>query len=195
MSKIKKKSRKKNSNKKYIFLFVVTIIIMLALLFVILRFIKPNTQSGKIFPMLNNDNNSTQENTEESEDEEIKRLNEPTRIKRYIGIFFENIDDGNYQAAYDKLNNEFKKTYFPTVDDFAQYARKNFRKSTTGVVYKNIERLGNNKTGNMYVLWLIIDDLLQPKKTEEQEEQTQYTNFVLIEYDYNNYELSFSVVD
>lgn len=194
MSKIKKKS-KKDSNKKYIILFAITIIIMLALLVTILGFLKPDNQTGKVFPMLNNDNNSTQENAEESEDEEIKQLSEAARIKRYVGIFFENIDDGNYQEAYNKLNNEFKHTYFPTVDDFAQYARKNFRKSGMGVVYKSMERLGNNKTGNMYVFWLIIDDLLQPKKTDEQIEQTEYTNFVVIEYDYNNYELSFSVVD
>ena len=60
-----------------------------------------------------------------------------------------------------------------------------------GIKYDNIERLGNNKTGNMYVLWLTIGSIYQGKL--EEDEKLDQTNFVIIERDYNNYEMSFSV--
>ncbi len=192
MSIIKKK---KSNNKKYIVLFFITILIMFVLIIVILKFIKPNSTTGKIIPMISSDD--TQNQSEEmTEDEEIRNLDESLRIKRYIGIFFENIEEGKYQEAYNKLNKEFKGTYFPTLEEFTTYARKHFRfeNNNTIVTYKNIERLGNSKTGNMYVTWLLIDKIIQPQKTDVQKEQEQYTNFVVIEYDYNNYEMSFSVI-
>ena len=61
------------------------------------------------------------------------------------------------------------------------------------VEYNNIERLGNSKTGNLYVLWLTIGNMFQPKLAEDVE--IPETNFVIIEYDYNKYEMSFSLLN
>ncbi len=128
---------------------------------------------------------------EVSLDEELRQMSETKRMKRYVGVFFENIENGRYQEAYDVLNKDFKKMYFDGVEDFTEYAKKYFNPSTMVVKYDNIERLGNNKTGNMYILWLTIGNLFQPKLADD--EEIEQTNFVIIEYDYNNYEMSFSV--
>ena len=49
----------------------------------------------------------------------------------------------------------------------------------------------------MYVVWIYIRNLLDLYKTDEQREteETNYINFVILEHDYNNYEMSFSVVN
>lgn len=123
-----------------------------------------------------------------TQEDEIKKLSESSRMKRYIGIFFENIENKDYESAYKVLNYEFKETYFPNIESFEQYAKINFNPSTLGVTYDNIERLGNNKTGNMYVMWLTISNIYNKEESKE-------INFVIIEKDYNNYEMSFSVIE
>ena len=59
------------------------------------------------------------------------------------------------------------------------------------LTYDNVERLGNSKTGNMYVVWVTISNMFQSKLKDG--EELPLTNFVIIEYDYNKYEMSFSV--
>lgn len=192
MSPIKKK---KNNTTKYMVLCIITIIVMIILLFLIFRLLKPSPNKNIITSSIEKAKvEENQPENEMSEEEEIKNLSESSRIKRYIGMFFEDIEEGNYQEPYNKLNSEFKKEYFPTLEEFSEYAKKNFGKTSLQAKYENIERLGNSKTGNMYVVWVVIDDLIQLKKTAEQEENTRRTNFVIIEYDYNNYEISFSVI-
>lgn len=126
-------------------------------------------------------NNNVSENI--SEEDEIKSLSEANRMKRYIGMFFENIEQGNYQEAYNKLNEDYKITYFSSLQEFTEYANKNFKTKMLGVTYDNIERLANNKTGNMYVVQLTIADTSKGKIK---------TDFVIIEKGYNDYEMSFS---
>ena len=116
---------------------------------------------------------------------------ETLRIKRYIGFFLEDIENGDYQSAYDVLNEDFKKTYFTNLDEFKEYADKNFNSSIMTLTYDNVERLGNSKTGNMYVVWVTISNMFQSKLKDG--EELPQTNFVIIEYDYNKYEMSFSV--
>lgn len=142
----------------------------------------PKIKNNQVEP-----NNANQEQTEEnneSDTEEIRTLSESNRMKRYIGNFFNNIEEGDYQKAYNILNAEFRSNYFPRIEDFKDYVDKNFKNNMLGVTYDNIERWGNNKTGNMYVIWITVADMAKGKKE---------TNFVIIENDYNDYEMSFSV--
>ncbi len=134
-----------------------------------------------------NSKNSEQNQTSEeksSQDDELKSLSESNRMKRYIGKFFDDIETEEYMQAYNNLNEDFRKNYFTTLEDFIKYADSNFKTSMLGVTYDNIERWGNNKTGNMYIIWITVADSFKGKKE---------TNFVIIEKDYNNYEMSFSV--
>jgi hypothetical protein len=191
MSQIKKR---KSNNYKYIIALIPIAILMILVLFLIIKLASPNfsntTQVSKNQSKQEQSNN-IQETT--SEDEEIKNLSESNRMKRYIGNFFNDIEDENYEDAYNVLNEQFKNTYFPRLNDFIEYANKYFDPSTLGVTYDNIERLGNNKTGNMYVLWVNIANIFE--KQEDDEDIDSDTNFVIIENDYNDYEMSFSVIE
>ena len=186
--------RKKNNTKNLIIAIVVIAIIMIGILCFVINAIVKSTQKGNnISTSVNNASTSDEEKDDEqiSQLDEIKQLSESDRMKRYIGNFFNNIEDGDYQSAYNVLNEDFKKRYFSNLDEFTAYAKKNFGSSMVGISYDNIERLGNNKTGNMYVLLLTISNIFQKKLNED--EKLPQTYFVIVEKDYDNYEMSFSV--
>ena len=186
--------RKKNDTKNIIIAIVVIAIIMIGVLsFVINAIVKSNQKENNTNITANSTNASSEEaiNEQTTQLDEIKQLSESSRMKRYIGNFFNSIEDGNYQTAYDVLNEDFKKRYFSNLDEFTTYAKKNFGSSMVGISYDNIERLGNNKTGNMYVILLTISNVFQKKLNED--EKLPQTYFVIVEEDYDNYEMSFSV--
>ena len=186
--------RKKNDTQNIIIAIVVIAIIMIGVLsFVINAIVKSNQKENNTNITANSTNASSEEaiNEQTTQLDEIKQLSESSRMKRYIGNFFNSIEDGNYQSAYDVLNEDFKKRYFSNLDEFTTYAKKNFGSSMVGISYDNIERLGNNKTGNMYVILLTISNVFQKKLNED--EKLPQTYFVIVEKDYDNYEMSFSV--
>lgn len=175
--------KKKNNNNKYIAIVAIVAIAMFATLCVIISLIipKPNKQENKSENSQTTSSNNTTTTT--TTEDEIKSLSEANRMKRYIGIFFENIEQGNYQEAYNKLNEDYKSNYFSTLQEFTEYASENFKTNMLGVTYDNIERLANNKTGNMYVVKVTVADMVKGKIE---------TYFVIIEKNYNDYEMSFS---
>lgn len=176
--------KKKNTNNKYIIIVAIVAIAMIATLCVIISLIIPkqNKKENKSENSQTASSNNTPQTTDSTGDE-IKSLSESNRMKRYIGIFFDNIDQGNYQEAYNKLNEDYKSNYFSTLQEFTEYAKENFKTNMLGVTYDNIERLANNKTGNMYVVKVTVADMVKGKIE---------TDFVIIEKDYNDYEMSFS---
>lgn len=186
--------RKKKDTKNIIIAIVVIAIIMIGILcFVINAIVKSTKKENNTNTNVNNTSTSSEETTGEevSQLDEIKQLSESGRMKRYIGNFFNSIEDGDYQTAYNVLNEDFKKRYFSNLNEFTTYAKKNFGSSMVGISYDNIERLGNNKTGNMYVILLTISNIFQGKLNED--EKLPQTYFVIVEKDYDNYEMSFSV--
>lgn len=188
------KRKKKNNNIKYIIAIIVIAIIMMINLIIIIKLTKKPSSTAQTSNTINS-TASSESNTEEEEsqsrDEEVRNLSETIRMKRYIGFFLEDIENGDYQSAYDVLNEDFKKTYFTNLEEFKNYADKNFNSSIMTLTYDNVERLGNSKTGNMYVVWVTISNMFQEKLQDD--EELPQTNFVIIEYDYNKYEMSFSV--
>ena len=135
-------------------------------------------------------------------DEEGKQMSEQDRMRRYAIEFIDNLDNEEFDVAYGKLSEDFKKTYFPTQNEFEQYVRERIRTGELTINFRNIERLGNEKTGNLYVLWVDVYDVLgneyvqnleENMTEEEKEEDSGNMNIVILEKDFNNYELSFSV--
>ena len=165
---------------------------MIINLIVIIRLTKkPKSANQANNSISSESNNDDTEEDSGSREDDVKSLPETLRIKRYIGFFLEDIENGDYQSAYDVLNEDFKKTYFTNLDEFKEYADKNFNSSIMTLTYDNVERLGNSKTGNMYIVWVTISNMFQSKLKDG--EELPQTNFVIIEYDYNKYEMSFSV--
>ncbi len=186
------RKQKKNNNIKYIVAIILIAIIMIINLIVIIRLTKkPKSANQANNSISSESNNDDTEEDSGSREDDVKSLPETLRIKRYIGFFLEDIENGDYQSAYDVLNEDFKKTYFTNLDEFKEYADKNFNSSIMTLTYDNVERLGNSKTGNMYVVWVTISNMFQSKLKDG--EELPQTNFVIIEYDYNKYEMSFSV--
>ena len=58
-------------------------------------------------------------------DEEGKQMSEQDRMRRYAIEFIDNLDNEEFDVAYGKLSEDFKKTYFPTQNEFEQYVREN----------------------------------------------------------------------
>lgn len=113
----------------------------------------------------------------------LQNMKERDRMEYYFGEFLHYIEDEEYEEAYDLLNEDFKKNYFPKLDDFKSYIPTVFSEMTN-IKHENIER-----NGNVYVLWLKITDALNGKPGEEKE-----MNIVIKENDYNDFEMSFSVI-
>ena len=135
-------------------------------------------------------------------DEEGKQMSEQDRMRRYAIEFIDNLDNEEFDVAYGKLSEDFKKTYFPTQNEFEQYVRERIGTGELTINFRNIERLGNEKTGNLYVLWEDVYDVLgneyvqnleENMTEEEKEDDSGNMNIVILEKDFNNYELSFSV--
>ena len=106
--------KKKKNNTTYIIIAIAIIaIIMIGVLCILINSIVKSTQKGTKTNTNTNSTTTTSEQTDEeqiSEEDEIKQLSESARMKRYIGNFFNNIEDGDYQSAYNVLNEDFKKT-------------------------------------------------------------------------------------
>ncbi len=118
-----------------------------------------------------------------------KTLPEQNRIQKYAINFIKWIDDEEFSKAYKVLNDEYKSKYFPTIEQFEKYVKEKIGTGELTINFTNIERLGNEKTGNIYVLWANIYDIT--KKNDKTKDD--YINIVILEHDYNNYELSFSI--
>ncbi len=114
----------------------------------------------------------------------LQDMEERERMEFYFGMFWRNIENKEYEQAYDLLYSEFKQTYFPTLDSFTEYVQTKFPKLAI-LEYENIER-----NGDVYVLWVHIADAINGKQTDEK----QQLNVVIQENDYNDFVMSFSVI-
>lgn len=113
----------------------------------------------------------------------LQGMEERDRMEYYIGIFLGYIESGEYEDAYHLLYEDFKKTYFPTLESFEKYIPTVFSEMTD-IKHENIER-----NGDVYVLWIKITDAVNGKPGEQRN-----MNIVIKENDYNDFVLSFSVI-
>lgn len=197
--------KRKNSLEDYKINLIIAGIVLILMVVNIIMLIKyltidENTQ------MQNSNTTASSVNTntvlDDVTDEEGKQMSEQDRMRRYAIEFIDNLDNEEFDVAYGKLSEDFKKTYFPTQNEFEQYVRERIGTGELTINFRNIERLGNEKTGNLYVLWVDVYDVLgneyvqnleENMTEEEKEEDSGNMNIVILEKDFNNYELSFSV--
>ncbi len=122
-----------------------------------------------------------QEDLENKEKEELSKMGERDRMEYYVSEFVDEIENENYEEAYSMLYDDFKKNYFPTLDQFEEYAKTKFPRMFA-LEHTNIER-----NGNTYVLWVTLGDLLGSKDSAVE------MNFVIQENDLNDFVMSFTV--
>lgn len=158
---------------------LVLIVIMIVLTIIINRIEnKPEDYSGMTDEELAT---AVQAKVDSMELHALGAMEERDRIEYYLGQFIDALEKSKYEKAYNMLNENFRKNYFPTLEDFTTYAKTKFPMMFS-IEHTNIER-----NGNTYILWVNVANSLSGKDTA-----VEY-NFVIRENDLNKYELSFSV--
>lgn len=165
----KKKELKKNR----------IIILVLIILIIIIRILSIDSKVEEV--VLTEE--ELQEISEQKEIEKLADMNERNRMEHYFAVFIDYLERKEYDRAYDLLYDEFKQRYFPTLEDFTEYAKKTFPEMVH-VEHDNIER-----NGDIYVLWVYISDLINGSSEDKKE-----MNVVIKENDLNDFVLSFSVI-
>lgn len=187
------KNNDKEKVKLIILVLAVIILIILNLILLSKKIIQPEMQLEK--QEQNNisisQNQGNQQNVQENvpivrtNDEIVQMLSgykERDRMEFYCGEYFRHILKEEYDEAYNLLYTEFKQQYFPTVEEFEEYAKKTYPK-TFALDYDDITR-----QGDIYVLRLKILDMDGTKDSE------RIQRVVIRENNYNDYELSFQVI-
>ena len=166
-------------------LIIIIILILLALNLIV--FINNNFRSdnsieeNEIINTIVEHNIATEEETEQSRKEMLNGYPEATRIKSYVGQYISYIDSKDYESAYNLLYEDFKNTYFKTLEDFITYAENKYPDEIL-VEYTNMER-----EGTIYVLTVNIQDTLDKNFTPIEQ------NIVVRENNLNDFVLSFEV--
>lgn len=184
-----------NEKKKVSYLILVIVILFLVALNIIVfmkkyLYIETNTSVNNTNETrIQNQEVNTNYNTTSSEvdnenrENKIASLSEKLRMQTYFGQYISLIESKDYEGAYNLLYEGFKKTYFPTLEDFTNYAQANYP-SNIVVEYTNIER-----QGTIFVLYVKIRNPLTDTTQTEVEER----RVVIIESEVNNFKLSFEV--
>lgn len=186
-------SKKNNQIQKIDIKFLILLIIVFALIIINLIIYLKNTVFKKQEELLITPITVTSEENEQqtttiikTQEELIKYLStlgERDRMQYYCGTFFKHLKHADYEAAYNLLYTEFKQNYFPTIEDFEEYAQAFYPK------YFALEYDDITRQGDIYVLRLKIIDV----KNESAEENIQ--RIVIKENYYNDFEMSFQVKD
>lgn len=127
----------------------------------------------------------TEEEINNEEIQKLQKMNERDRMQYYFGKYIKYIENKQYYRAYDMLYSEFKEKYFPTFEDYFEYAKEKYPFDLIAVEYDNIER-----NGDIYVLWVTIVDPISGNPTAEDKLKQ---NIVIKENDFGDFVLSFSV--
>lgn len=122
---------------------------------------------------------NTEEQTyfEDSNIDKLEQMSEKERIIFYFSKYIENVENGKYEVAYNMLYDEFKNTYFNSIEKFENYI-KNKYPEIISIDYESFRR-----EGEYYIISTKILDI----STEESFNQ----KFILREYDYDDFKLSF----
>lgn len=167
---------KKNNTKKLYLLIVLIILITIGVGLLNSQMTKNRQPSAK-------SEEEIEERTQQNHTLALQEMEERERMEYYVGIFLEYIENGKYEKAYNLLYEDFKKTYFPTLESFEKYIPTVFS-DMNDIEHDNIER-----NGDVYILWIYITDAINGKPGERKE-----MNIVIQENDYNDFVVSFSVI-
>lgn len=112
----------------------------------------------------------------------LSGLGERDRMEYYVSSFIEDLEKKDYESAYEKLYEEFRKNYFPTLASFEEYAKTKFPRMFS-LEHTNFER-----NGDVYILWVTMSNPLGSKDSGIE------MNFVVQENGLNDFVMSFSVI-
>ncbi len=167
-----------------ILLLIVVLILIAINIIIYINNHKEDEEEIRVNNTITENNLSENINYEEEEQKAITEktttMNERSRMQTYFGIFITYIEEGNYEAAYNLLNENFKQSYFKTLEEFEQYVQK--YPENIVVDYQDI-----NREGEIFILTVEIKDLY------DSQAETIKQRVVVKENDANDYEISFQV--
>ena len=153
-----------NKKLKYIILLIVVLLLIAINIIVFINNYIEESNVGhienKVTSNIVNELTSNEVDNKNRENK-IASLNEKSRMQTYFGTYISYIEVKDYQSAYNLLYDGFKQTYFPTLQDFEQYAKTKYPNNMI-INYTNITR-----EGTIYVLTLEIRDVLNSNKQTE----------------------------
>lgn len=114
---------------------------------------------------------------ENSSTDKLASMSEKERITFYFSKYIENIENGDYEIAYNMLYDEFKATYFDTIEKFETYVKEKYPEIIS------LEYLEFKREGKYYIISVKVLDISNNDSFEQK--------FILMEYDYDNFKLSF----
>jgi len=182
-------SIKKNRVLNIMLLIVTLICVSINIVLLLNKFLIPRRESEVIYKeklnekMQLNKTNSDNVSSEQNQLELLKKGTERDRIEYYCGQFFKNIENKNYERAYQVLYPEFKQQYFPTIEDFEKYVQKTYP-SVLAINYDDFDR-----QGDIYITTVLVDNALAKDNSKQFSQR-----IVVQESDYNKYVLSFQVI-
>lgn len=157
----------KNKNKLLIIIFILIVIV------VILMLVLKNKKQSNIVA----EPEEQIEVPNALNPDELTTMGEKERVKFYFTEYINNITDNKLEDAYNMLYDEFKNTYFKSLADYKAYIDTKYPDILL-VNYDEIQR-----EGYYYIITAdIIDGMTDEKFTQK---------FVLREYDFNNFVISF----
>ena len=140
-----------------------------------------NNNETNIINTIVEHNIATEEETEADRKEMLSNSTEATRMKTYIGQYISAIDSKDYETAYNMLYQEFRNTYFKTLEEFITYVENKYPDEIM-ITYNNMER-----EGTIYIISISIQNPFDSNF------QAVEQNIVIQEKDLNNFTLSFNV--
>ena len=165
--------------KKWMFILVILILLLLNLA-VFINWIK--LINGDQTATSSNNNEVTTAATNDTKNEleqHIAKQEENVRVQYYVANFLGLIEGQNYDEAYNRLNDDFKKTNFDTVEKFKEFCK--IYPTKNGVCqYSDFDRIGSS----VYVITATIKQLDSTKYKAVKQ------TFVVRENGYNDYKIS-----
>lgn len=92
---------------------------------------------------------------------EYEEGNEQTKVQLNINKFILMINNQDYQAAYNCLDDNFKNNYFKSIDDFKIYVKEHTYR------YNNLEFNSFDVKGNVYECGITLTDLTNGEYVDE----------------------------
>lgn len=158
--------------KKKILFLTIILLILLVIAIIVLKLQSKNNNTT-----ITNSQENAVSYYEDNNVDKLEQMSERDRIKFYFSQYIENIENGDYDKAYNLLYTEFKEKYYPTLEDYEEYVEEKYPEIIT-LNYDDIQT-----EGYYYILTITFFDTVKDSEFKQK--------FVIREYDFNKIAISF----
>lgn len=164
-----------------IYIVIIAVLVFLNVrLFILLQGKNTNVEQNEVvFENTRLSDDEIDRRNDEARKNQLYSLGQQERIKRYLGEYIGFLKLKDYESAYNRLNESFKKNYFPTLKEYQDYIEMYYPKEII-IDYGTFK-----EEGELSVVEIILSD----GSNSQYEEVTQ--RFVVRENDAMDYTISF----